>query len=133
MPTSDVTEAMTFCRSMSSATYARKNGLRHPVPDDARDLDLMHREDHGRGRAVLGERLAHRGQRDHPAAETAEALRDEGAHEVALLERRDGLLGESPLPVDRVGRGSRDLGSDASHGIDVCCVCLVHAICSDLS
>ena len=80
------------------------------VADQARDLGLMHREDHpGRG-AGAAERVAHVGHLGDRRAVAAELDRDLGAQKPLLARRVDGLPREARLAVDRFGLRRRSLG-----------------------
>ena len=84
------------------------------MPHEARDLDLVHREDHRGRRTRSSEHFARRGQfRDRRAA-TAELGWNVRAQEPFLAQRVDGLLGKAAFAIDRIGRSCGDrLGNDA--------------------
>ncbi len=87
--------------------------FRAAVPDQAGHLDVVHRQDHRRGRAVAADRADHRGGGAQVVAEPAELGRDEGAEQPLGPEGVDGLLREPRLDVD-IGRvDRRDLAADA--------------------
>ena len=74
-----------------------------PVPDQAGDLGLMHREDHRRRRAGAAERVAHLGNVGDRRAVAAEPLRDLDAQKPLLARRVDGGLREARVAVDLLG------------------------------
>jgi hypothetical protein len=80
------------------------------VPDQARDLGLMHGEDHrGRG-AGATERVAHLGDVEDRSAEAAELDRDLRAEQLALARRVDRSPGEASLLVHVLGIRARHRG-----------------------
>src|SRR6185312_9151152 len=85
---------------------------------DARDLDLVHREDHA-GRAAASSELE-AGIRDcfEGKAETALLGGDERAERPLLAERVDRLAREARVCVDVGGMLGRDVLRDPGNGID---------------
>jgi len=70
------------------ARVVAEEGAGEPVVHDARDLDLVHREDHRGGGAVVAERLAQARDLRDVEAEAAVLLRHVGAEEFLVLSER---------------------------------------------
>src|SRR3954462_13938111 len=85
------------------------------MPDDGRDLDLMHREHHPNGRALLPEGIARRRDLLDAYAASAECGRDPRVEQPLGAHRLDGLAWKTARGIDvvRVRRGDRGDARDA--------------------
>ena len=82
------------------------------VPDDAGDLDLMHREDHRARPAALAEDETGSGNLVHSHTAAAELRRDERRQRLGLAQRVDRLVREASFAIDLVDPLGGDVVGD---------------------
>ena len=73
-----------------------------PVPDDARDLNLVHGKNHCRRAAALAQREARGRDLIDRGAAAAELPRDKGRQSLSFPQRVDRLVGEPGVAIDFV-------------------------------
>lgn len=88
------------------------------MPDDACDLDLMHRIDHRRGGTGPAEHLAHRRQIGERGAAPAKLRGDKCAEHARFTQRSERLIRETGTSIDIVCRRTRDLRANPASGVD---------------
>ncbi len=105
-----VEEASSHCSRGGVTEETAQPDIIAVVPDEAGDLDLMHREDHaGRG-AGRAEDRADVGDVGGAAAVAAEFGRDQHAEQTLLADRGEGFGRKARLAIDRFGILFCDLG-----------------------
>jgi hypothetical protein len=82
------------------------------VPNDASDLDLMHREHHGRAAARLTQLVTHRHDRRERRTPAPKLPRNRRSQQPGLPQRRYRFGRKTPLPIDCFGVAQRDLLRD---------------------
>ena len=118
VPTSDVTEAIRRCSRDQRAQIVLEPARAVDVADEARDLDLVHREDHAARPAPPSELEPRRGHVRDPEPAAAELLRHECGERTRLLQRVECLARKPRLLVDVVGVQRRDLVGDPPDFVD---------------
>ena len=104
-----------MARELGEVVANKRRGER--MADQAEDLDLVHRIDHGRGGTGSAEHLARCGQLADGRSESAEPARHERAEETLFAQRGDRLVWKPRFAIDGVGDRAGDVHGDAPGGL----------------
>jgi hypothetical protein len=88
------------------------------VTDQACDLGLVHRVDHGGGRTESAEHLGDRREISDGRATSAQLQGDERAQHPRFTQGGDGFAREAGLAIDGISERSGNLDPDASSGVE---------------